>query len=231
MSRLQYTTDIKLIRVMCTGRVDLALVLRAFATGKDAVFIGGCHLGDCHYVTEGNYHATHMVQLCKKLLEYIGVNPDRLRIEEMSAGEGLRFVDVVNDFGKKIKTLGPLGVGEGMDAAGLKFKLETLTRLLPNIRLVERERLRVRFNTAEEYEKFFNSDEVNGLLKDLIEDKLAISQIMALLREKSLTMGEISGALNLTSSEVSRHLSSSAKYGLLRYDAAKKRFAAAQCVQ
>ena len=227
MSRLQYTTDIKLIRVMCTGRVDLSFVLRAFAQGKDGVFIGGCHLGDCHYVTEGNHHALHMVLLAKKLLKNIGVNPERLRIEWISAGEGIRFAEVVNDFSKKLKALGPLGKGEGIDTGGLKIKFEALTRLLPYIRLVETEKLRVHFDTEKECEEFFSSDEVDKLLRELVVDKLEVNQIMLLLGERPLSMDEMSGALNLTPSEVSRHLGSSARQGLVRYDEAQQRFALA----
>lgn len=222
MSRLQYATDIKLIRVMCTGRIDLSFVLSAFAQGKDGVFIGGCHLGDCHYVTEGNHHALHMVLLAKKLMEHIGVNPGRLRIEWISAGEGIRFAEVVNDFSKKLKVLGPLGAGAGMDAGGLKLKFEALTQLLPYIRLVETEKLRVRFDTEKEYEEFFRSDEVDKLLRELVVDKLEVNQIMLLLGEKPLSMDEISEALNLTPSEVSRHVNGSVRRGLVRFDEKQK---------
>jgi F420-non-reducing hydrogenase iron-sulfur subunit len=212
---------------MCSGRVDLAFVLRAFSNGMDGVFIGGCHLNECHYITDGNHHAVSMVQLCKKLLEHIGVNPERLRIEQLSAGEGIRFAEVMNEFSKKLRELGPLGRGEGIDEAGLKFKLEAVTKLVPYIRLVERERLRVRFNTAEEYEEFFSSDEMNRLFQDLIADKLAISEIMALLREKPRSTGEISEVLGLAPSEVSKHLISTARQGLARFDETRKRFVAA----
>ena len=212
---------------MCTGRVDLSFVMRAFAQGKDGVFIGGCHLGDCHYVTEGNYHALHMVLLGKKLLERIGVNPERLRLEWVSAGEGIRFSEVVNDFSKQLKALGPLGTGEGIGAGGLKVKFAALTRLLPYIRLVATERFRVRFDTEEEYAAFFNSAEVDQLLQELVVDKLAMNQILLLLGERSRSMEEMSEVLKLTPSEVSRHLGSSARQGLVRYDAAQQRFALA----
>ena len=69
---------------MCSGRVDLAFVLRAFSNGTDGVFIGGCHLNECHYITHGNYHALSMVQLCKKLMKHMGLNPERIRIESLS---------------------------------------------------------------------------------------------------------------------------------------------------
>ena len=168
-----------------------------------------------------------MVQMCKKLLAHIGLNPERLRIEQMSAGEGIRFAEFMNDFSRKIRELGPLGKGEGIDADGLKFKLDAVTRLVPYIRLVERERLRVRCDSAEEYAEFFGSDEVNKLFQELIADKLAISQIMTLLREKPRSTGEISEILGVSPSEVSRHLSISAKQGLARFDQSQKRFVAA----
>jgi len=227
VSRYQYPPHIKVIRVMCSGRVDPAFILRAFSNGTDGVFIGGCWLGECHYITEGNYDALSMMHLCRKLLELIGVNPERLRLEWVSASEGIRFAEVMTDFTKKLKELGPLGTGEGIDGNGLKFKLEAAKNLLPYIKLVERERLRVRFDTEEEYNEFFTSDEVDRLFHELIVDKLAISQIMVLLRERPLSTGEISGILGLNPSEVSKHLNSSARQGLVRFDESQKRFAPA----
>ncbi len=212
---------------MCSGRVDLAFVLRAFSRGTDGVFIGGCHLNECHYITNGNHHAYGMVQLCKKMLAHLGVDPDRIRIEQMSAGEGIRFAEFMNDFSKKVRELGPLGKGEGIDMDGLRFGLEAMTKLVPYIRLVERERLRVRCNSAEEYAEFFNSDEVHRLFQELIADKLTISQIMALLREKPRSTGELSEILGIAPPEVSRHLSISAKQGLARFDESRKRFVVA----
>src|SRR5574342_1279246 len=113
VSRLQYTTDIRLIRTMCSGRVDLDHVLRAFSNGADAVFIGGCRLNECNYITHGNYHALTMVLLCKKIMEHIGLNPERLRIEFMSSAEGIRFAEVMSEFGAQVTELGPLGKGKG----------------------------------------------------------------------------------------------------------------------
>jgi F420-non-reducing hydrogenase iron-sulfur subunit len=209
---------------MCSGRVDLSFVLRAFSNGTDGVFIGGCHLNECHYITDGNHHAYSMVQICRKLLAHMGVNPERLRIEQLSAGEGIRFAEVMNEFSKKLNELGPLGKGEGIDGEALRRKLEAVKGLIPYIRLVERERLRARFDTAEKYDEFFSSDEVNRLFQELIGDKLAISQIMALLRERPRSTGELSEILGLVPSEVSRHLGSSARQGLARFDESQKRF-------
>jgi F420-non-reducing hydrogenase iron-sulfur subunit len=212
---------------MCSGRVDLAFVLRAFSNGADGVFIGGCWLGECHYVTEGNYDALSMMHLAKKVLEQIGVNPERLRLAWVSASEGMRYAEVMNDFGRKLKELGPIGKGEGLEKSALKLKFEAVNKILPYLKLVERERLRVRFGTEEEYNDFFKSDEVASLIRELIADKLAISQITTLLGRKPLSTKEISEVLNLNPAEVSRHLNSSARQGLVRYDEGQKRYAVA----
>jgi coenzyme F420-reducing hydrogenase delta subunit len=212
---------------MCSGRVDLSFVLRAFSNGMDAVFIGGCRYNDCNYSTNGNYHALNMVLLCKKIMEKIGLNPDRLRIETMSAGEGNLFAEIMSDYGKKVKELGPLGKGEGIDEKTLKAKLEVVTNLVPYIRLVERERLRLPVKSEEEIYKFFTSDEFNRLFDETIGEKLAISQIISLLREEPLTTGEIAKVLGLSPSEVSRYLNSSSRQRFVRYDEGQKRYALA----
>jgi F420-non-reducing hydrogenase iron-sulfur subunit len=227
VSRLQYTTEIRLIRVMCSGRVDLEFVLRAFSNGMDGVFIGGCRLNECNYVTHGNYDALGMVLLCKKIMEQIGLNPERLRIGFMSSGEGILFVEAVNDFVKRVKELGPLGKGEGIDENGLTLKLEAATKLVPYIKLVERERLRVPTRSEEAYHEFYNSDEANRLFGELILDKLAISQITSLLRERPLSTRDIAEILGLNPSEVSKHLNSSSRQGFVRYDESRKCYALA----
>ena len=227
VSRYQYPPSIKVIRVMCSGRVDLEFVLRAFANGNDGVFIGGCWLGECHYITEGNYDALSMMHLGKKLLEHTGLNPDRLRLESVAASEGIRFAEVVTDFTARLKELGPIGTGEGMDQNALKLKLEAIRKLLPYIKLVEREKLRVRFENKREYEEFFASDELNSLFNELIADKLAISQIMVLLQKQTLSTGEIADSLGMSPSEVSKHLKRSARQRLVRFDENQKRYALA----
>lgn len=106
LGRMQYPTNIRIIRVMCSGRVDPEFILEAFRRGADGVFIGGCHLGDCHYV-EGNYRTQRRIILMKKFLRSMNINPERLRLEWVSASEGEKFTRVVKDFVKVLKELGP----------------------------------------------------------------------------------------------------------------------------
>ncbi len=212
---------------MCSGRVDLEFILRAFSKGQDGVLIGGCRLNECNYVTQGNYDALGNTYISKKLMEHIGLNPERLRIAFMSSGDGILLTEVINEFTNKIKELGPLGKNEKEDENGLKVKLEAVKKLVPYIKLVERERLRVPSKSEEAYNKFFTSDEFDGLFNDLILNKLAISQIMLLLGERPLSTGEISEILGLDPSEVSRHMNSSSRQGLVRYDVNSKCYALA----
>jgi coenzyme F420-reducing hydrogenase delta subunit/ferredoxin len=169
----------KIIRVMCTGRVDPEFILRAFSNGTDGVFIGGCWLGECKYVTEGNYDSLSMMHLFRKILEHIGVNPERLRLEWISAAEGIRFAEVMEDFSRKLKKLGPLGTGEGegqgegeREDAGtyeneLKSRLEEVTKLIPYIKMAKSEKLALRLEKEEEYNELFTSDEVAKLFDEV----------------------------------------------------------------
>jgi F420-non-reducing hydrogenase iron-sulfur subunit len=160
----------RLIRVMCSGRVDMRFVLKAFSNGIDGVFIGACHLNECNYITHGNYYALNMVLLFKKIMEHIGLNPERLRIRFMSGAEANVFVESVNDFVRKVKEMGPLGKGEG-EAIGenaLNSKLAEITKLIPYIKLMKNEKLGMRLEKPEEYDNFFTKDEIDKLLSDVI---------------------------------------------------------------
>jgi coenzyme F420-reducing hydrogenase delta subunit len=212
---------------MCSGRVDLAFVLRAFSNGMDGVFIGGCRLNECNYTTQGNYDALGMVLLCRILLEKVGLDPQRLRIEFMSSADGILFTQVANNFIKKIKELGPLGRGEAIDLERLKIRLNSLLKLVPYIRLVERERLRVPVRSEEAYRRFFESEDVRRLIDELILERLAQSEIMALLSQRPLSAGEISEQLGKDSTEVTRHIKLLSRQGLVRYDMDQRRFAVA----
>jgi F420-non-reducing hydrogenase iron-sulfur subunit len=115
-SRLRYPTNVDVIRVMCSGRVAPTFVLKAFQLGADGVLICGCHPGECHYV-EGNYKAARRVPMLKQLLAQFGIEPERLRIDWVSASEGERFAQLVNEFTAQIRALGPLLSTNELDIA------------------------------------------------------------------------------------------------------------------
>lgn len=105
-SRIQYKPNVRIIRVMCSARVDPTFVVKALTQGADGVLICGCHPGDCHY-SEGNHKTMRRFPLLKKLLSDMGVEDERVRLEWVSASEGQRFADIVNDMTERIKFLGP----------------------------------------------------------------------------------------------------------------------------
>lgn len=109
VSRLKYEPNGRVIRVMCSGRVDPQFILQAFAQGADGVLIGGCHPGDCHYV-EGNYKTLRRFEMVRRLLEAMGIESDRLRLEWISASEGEKVRTVVNDMVARLRALGPLNL-------------------------------------------------------------------------------------------------------------------------
>ena len=109
VSRLKYAPNVKVIRIMCSGRVDPQFILQAFASGADGVLIGGCHPGDCHY-SEGNYKMLRRFRLLKRMLHSLGIDDERFRLEWISASEGEKVKTVINDMVERLKVLGPLSI-------------------------------------------------------------------------------------------------------------------------
>lgn len=107
VSRMKSLPNIRIIRTMCSGRVDPTFVLKAFELGADGVLLAGCHPGDCHY-TEGNYKTMRRVVMLKEILKAFGIDERRLRLEWISASEGEKYARVTKEFTETIRSLGPL---------------------------------------------------------------------------------------------------------------------------
>ncbi len=108
VSRFQYPPNIRVIRVMCSGRIDPSFVLKALKNGADGVLVSGCHIGDCHYISGNEYTQERFDRLHRILITQLGVDPKRVRLEWVSASEGKRFAEVITEFTNQIKELGPL---------------------------------------------------------------------------------------------------------------------------
>ena len=123
-SRTAYPQNIRIIRVPCSGRVDPLFVVKAFLDGADGVMVLGCHPGDCHY-QQGNYYAQRRFAVMHKLLDFIGMDYERLFVDWVSASEGKRFAEVVSTFTQQVRALGPLVIEQ--DNPMLKARLEEVT--------------------------------------------------------------------------------------------------------
>jgi len=113
-SRMKYKTNVRSVRLMCSGRVDPSFVLRAFSRGVDGVLICGCHPGDCHY-NEGNYKCLRRYHLLQKYVQQMGIESSRLKLEWISASEGKQFAELVNSFTETITELGPSKIKETIE--------------------------------------------------------------------------------------------------------------------
>ncbi len=116
VSRLKISPHFRIVRTMCSGRVDPELILQAFLAGADGIMIAGCHPGECHYM-EGNYKAMRRVTFMRKLIDGLGIEPERLALEWVSASEGAKFQEVINEFVGRIEGMGPSPVKKGAGKA------------------------------------------------------------------------------------------------------------------
>ena len=113
-SRMKYASNIRVVRVMCSGRVDPTFVLKSFREGADGVLICGCHPGDCHY-HEGNYKCLRRYHFLKKYIVQMGINPDRLKLAWISASEGREFAKLADEMAETVRNLGPCNVKDEME--------------------------------------------------------------------------------------------------------------------
>lgn len=213
VSRFQYPPTIRVIRVMCSGRVDPVFVLRAFSRGVDGVMVLGCHPGDCHYIT-GNYYARNRVKVLKQLLELAGVNPDRLVLDWVSAGEGERFATLVRDFTERIKALGPFGLAQ--DREELQEQLAAARRVVESeqIRwLVGREREMV--EGGDVYGQAVSQEAFDALLESNVVAEYLKSRLLLLTTDRPLSVKEMAGEMGMAPRLVLPHVVALEQAGLI----------------
>jgi NADH-quinone oxidoreductase subunit E len=208
VSRFQYPTNIRVIRVMCSARVDPVIILDAFLHGADGVFVGGCHLGDCHYIS-GNYYAQKKIEMTKKILDAVGIEVKRLKLEWVSASEGARFAEVITDFTNLIKKLGPSNFDD------LKEELEAAKEAAMDYRLrILATKQKELMEGGNKYGEVFTKHEMDRLLDDMIKDELTIKRILSSLKKAS-SVKDLSLELNLSPPNVLRHVLDLKRSGLV----------------
>jgi coenzyme F420-reducing hydrogenase delta subunit len=218
VSRIQYPHNIRIIRVMCTGRIDPVIILEMIVHGADGVLMMGCHPGDCHYM-EGNLIAERKIKMLKKLMEKAGFEVERLRLEWVSAGEGARFAEIIEDFTKKIKMLGPSPI------AREKPDLDVLAGILAAKLSVEDFRLRAIIGREKKmveegnaYGEKIPQEEFDKTLDNIVNTEYVRNRIYLLLKDKPMSVKEISDSLDLDSEKVLRHIVIMKRKGLIVLD-------------
>ncbi len=197
VSRFRYPPNIRIIRVMCSGRIDPDIILDSFLYGADGVFIGGCHLGDCHYV-EGNYYAEKKIEMARRLLKEAGVEPERLRLEWISASEGERFAATIKEFTEEIKEMGRIKFEKEEMEAVRMVAADYRLRILAT---KERELL----EEGNKYGEVFTQHEMDRLLDDMVREDYEAKRILLKLK-KPMSVKEISSELNWKPNVVFRHI-------------------------
>jgi len=217
ISRFQYPPNTRVIRVMCSGRIDPVFVPRAFLAGFDGVMILGCHPGDCHYIS-GNIQAERKITLLRKLLSDEGVGSDRLLLDWVSAGEGQRFAELIRGFTEKIRSLGPFPKTEEVEG-----KLRAIRASL------EGEKIRWMVGKAPElmekenvYGERTDPERVREVLETTLREELCKNRIMGFLEAATMTANEISDKLGLPLKETLPHLVSLVGEGRIGFDASEE---------
>lgn len=218
VSRLQYPSNIRVVRVMCSGRIDPVIPLEVFAKGADGVIILGCHPGDCHY-SEGNLYEERKIKMLKKLLALTGVGSDRLELEWVSASEGRRFAQIVTEFTDQIKKLGPSPVSGKNPNLKVLENLQAAKNAASDFRLrvlVGRERELTEKNNV--YEEKIPQEEFDAVLDSAVEAEFIRHKIHLLTRGRPLPVKALAEATELKPAEVLKHIVAMRRRNMITMD-------------
>lgn len=198
ISRIKYAPNLRIIRVLCSGRVDPSIIVTAFEKGADGVLVTGCHPGDCHYIS-GNYQAERKVENTRKILKKTGVDERRLGLEWISAAEGARFAEVVNKFTELITNLGPLTVDPHKIKAAKEEALDFRLRWLVGR---EKDMLEKGNVFGEEVTK----ENFEILMDNVIETQFVRNSILTALKKEPMSAKELAKKLGVPSDVVVQNL-------------------------
>lgn len=218
VSRMQYPPNLRVIRVMCSGRVDPVIILEMFGNGADGVIVTGCHPGDCHYI-EGNLHEERKIKMLKKLMTLTGLEPERLRLEWVSAAEGQRFAHIVTEFTEQIRKLGPSPVSREDPNHEVLENLQAAKNAASSSKLrvlVGRERELTEKNNV--YEEKILQEEFDSLLGDAVETEFTRHRIHILTRDKPHSVKELSSIVGIKSAAVLCHIVNMRRRGMITLD-------------
>jgi coenzyme F420-reducing hydrogenase delta subunit/predicted transcriptional regulator len=218
VSRMQYPSNIRVVRVMCSGRIDPIIPLEVLMRGADGVIVLGCHPADCHYV-EGNLHEERKIKMLKKLLALTGLEPERLRLDWVSASEGQRFAQIVTEFTCQTKKLGPSPVSSKTPNQKILENLQAAKNAASDFRLrvlVGREReLTEKCNV---YEEKMPQDEFDSLLDEVVEAEFVRQKIHLLTQTEPLSVKALAEATELKPAAVLKQIVSMRRRNMITVD-------------
>jgi coenzyme F420-reducing hydrogenase delta subunit len=204
---------------MCTGRIDPALVAKAFRKGLDGLLVVGCYFGDCHYIT-GNHQAKAKLDMTRKLFRHVGLNEERLSFRQCSSGEASVFVEIVTAFTEKIREIGPLGgSGDRVQFPALHKKLEAAEGVLAGekIRWVIGKRTPF-LQTGNMYGEIFTEHEFNRAIDMIIVEETELQEILVKLRDGAQSVADLAKALAIPAARVFRYLTALKRKGLVQIE-------------
>ncbi len=211
---MQYTTDVRIIRLMCTGRVDPTMVVDAFIKGLDGIMVVGCHFGECHYIS-GNYQARVKIGLASRTLGYVGLNAGRVAFNQCSSAEGERFVSQVTAFQSCIRELGPLGSAEQIPLSKLKDRLETARSALGGEKLRWVVGKFTEFeNTGNKYGERFTEHEMWRTLDTIVIDEIATHGILKEMQKGAVSVRDLSERLEIAPPDALKYVLALQRRGL-----------------
>ncbi len=212
---MQYTTDVRIIRLMCTGRVDPTMVVDAFIDGADGIMAVGCHFGDCHYIS-GNYQAKVKIGLASRTLGYVGLNAARVAFNQCSSAEGERFVSLVTAFHNSISEMGPLGSAEGFPLPKLKDRLDTARCALSSEKLRWVAGKFTEFeNNGNKYGERFTEHEMWRTLDTIVIDEIATHGILKELQNGAASVKDLSEKLEIAAPDALKYVLALQRRGLV----------------
>jgi coenzyme F420-reducing hydrogenase delta subunit len=209
---------------MCTGRVDPAMVARAFKKGLDGLMVIGCYFGDCHYIS-GNVQAKAKIDMTRRLFKHIGVNEDRLAFRQCSSGEAAVFVRHVTTFDEKIRSLGPLGGdGDRVNTPEIFRKLEAAEAVLAGekIRWVIGKKQPF-LESGNMYGEVFTEHEFNRALDMIIVEEMVVQEILGQLKQGAKSVKELAQDIDIPSDRVFRYITALNRKGMVSLERVEDR--------
>jgi len=192
---------------MCTGRIDPAIVAKAFRKGLDGLLVVGCYFGDCHYIS-GNVQAKAKVDMTRRLFKHIGINEERLAFRQCSSGEASVFVDIVTRFDQKIRDLGPIGVGgDRLKAPEIFKKLGAAEAVLAGEKIRWMIGKRTEFlESGNKYGEIFTEHEFNRAIDMIVVEETEVQEILDKLKEDAQSIKDLAKILAIPSERVFRYI-------------------------